>query len=61
MPEDRSVALTYADPDGETATCTNSCVADASIRVERRSGTTWTIENEWELRGTAHAEVGTRP
>lgn len=61
VPEDRSVALRYEDPDGETATCTNSCVADARIVIERRSGGAWRTEREWDLRGTAHAEVGLRP
>ncbi|MCU1448677.1 MAG: hypothetical protein JWP02_847 [Acidimicrobiales bacterium] len=59
IPPERAVALTYVDPDGSTATCTNSERADARISFE-------TYDNGWEgaqwtLEGTAHAEVGTRP
>ena len=61
LPEDRCVEIGYTDPDGSTATCTNSERADASIVLERRSGATWRLEREWRLDGTAHAEVGTRP
>lgn len=61
LPADRCVALTYTDPDGATATCTNSERADATILLERRDRTGWVEERRWELAGTAHAEVGTRP
>lgn len=56
LPAGRSVALEYTDPDGSTATCTNSEVSDATI-VLRRKGS----ERTWDLRGRAHAEVGRRP
>jgi hypothetical protein len=60
IPEERAVAVAYADPDGAPATCTNSERADAEIVLERwRSG--WETERRWSLRGTAHAEIGTRP
>ncbi len=61
VPPDRSVRLTYTDPDGATATCTNSEVATAVIVLERLAGRRWTEERAWTLDGTAHAEVGTRP
>lgn len=52
QPEDRCVSIGYVDPDGATATCTNTERADVSIRIGERS---------WRLPGTGHAEVGTRP
>jgi len=52
IPAGRHVALGYVDPDGSTATCTNSERADATITVGGRT---------WHLDGTAHAEVGHRP
>jgi hypothetical protein len=57
LPSERCVAIPYADPDGATATCTNTERADLDLRVTRRDGT----ERRWHLDGTAHAEVGTRP
>jgi hypothetical protein len=53
---ERSVKLTYTDPDGKTATCTNSEVADATVLYRSRGE-----ERTWELRGRAHAEIGRRP
>lgn len=61
LPPISSVAVGYQDPDGARATCTNSCVADAEIRLERRDGAGWRPARAWSLRGTAHAEVGLRP
>lgn len=55
-----TLALDYADPDGRPSVCRNSERADASIRLERRSGGGWRTEREWHLDGTAHAEVGDR-
>lgn len=52
QPEDRCVTIGYTDPDGATATCTNTERADVSIRIGDRT---------WTLSGTGHAEVGTRP
>ncbi|MGH3343232.1 MAG: hypothetical protein ACRDPK_10175 [Carbonactinosporaceae bacterium] len=60
QPADRCVALTYHDPDGAAATCTNSEIASADVLLERWSGR-WRTERHWRLDGTAHAEVGTRP
>lgn len=56
LPIEPRVALSYADPDGAAATCTNSERASARITVTDRGG-----ERRWALDGTAHAEVGTRP
>jgi hypothetical protein len=60
IPAARAIAMAYADPDGAPATCTNSERADAEIVVERWSRR-WETERQWSLRGTAHAEIGTRP
>lgn len=57
QPPERCVAVPYEDPDGATATCTNTERADLRLRVARGGG--W--ERTWNVRGTAHAEVGTRP
>lgn len=59
VPPERSVALTYVDPDGSAATCTNSERASAEITVESYDGG-WRTERRWSIDGTAHAEVGTR-
>lgn len=61
QPPDRCVTLGYVDPDGATATCTNTERADATVALDRWSGGQWVEERRWELDGTAHAEVGTRP
>jgi hypothetical protein len=60
QPEDRCVYLDYTDPDGATAICANSEAADADVRLERWAGR-WKLEQEWSLRGRAHAERGYRP
>jgi hypothetical protein len=60
IPPERSVALTYVDADGSTATCTNSERASAEIILESYDGG-WRTERHWSIDGTAHAEVGTRP
>ncbi|MET7289614.1 hypothetical protein [Streptomyces sp. NPDC005573] len=60
QPEDRTLALDYTDPDGRHATCHNSERADAHVLLERWWFGGWRTEAEWTLRGTAHAEVGTR-
>jgi len=57
----RTVAIPYADPDGATATCHNSEVSSAVITLDRFGPTGWRPEREWQLDGTAHAEVGLRP
>jgi hypothetical protein len=56
LPADRSVSIAYTDPDGSTATCTNSEVADATVVLRRRGR-----RRTWELGGRAHAEIGRRP
>jgi hypothetical protein len=56
----RSVTLEYVDPDGDTATCTNSELCDAEVVLERRLAT-WELVSRWQLDSCAHAEVGTRP
>jgi hypothetical protein len=61
IPPVASATLEYRDPDGAPAQCTNSCVADAEIRLERRGVSGWTLERSWSVRGTAHAELGERP
>ncbi|HEX4865617.1 MAG TPA: hypothetical protein VFV02_16225 [Acidimicrobiales bacterium] len=60
LPAERCVALTYADPDGSTATCTNTERADTQIAIERWRKR-WNEEQRWSLTGTAHAEIGVRP
>jgi hypothetical protein len=57
----RSVRIGYTDPDGATATCHNSEVATARIRLDRLSTRGWEPERVWHLDRTAHAEIGVRP
>lgn len=57
----RSVAIGYVDPDGATATCHNSELASAQVRLDRLTPRGWQLQREWRLDGTAHAEVGLRP
>jgi hypothetical protein len=57
QPPQRCVSIDYVDPDGDTATCTNTERADLRLRLRTPSG----VEREWVLEGTAHAEVGRRP
>lgn len=61
LPPERSIAVGYVDPDGQTATCTNSERASADIVLERLAGRRWVTERAWHLDGTAHSEVGLRP
>lgn len=65
LPTERCVALDYTDPDGATATCTNSERANAEVHLEylgtRRAGDQRDGTRRWTLSGTAHAEIGTRP
>lgn len=60
IPTDNCVEVGYVDPDGSTATCTNSEVADAEVVLERRRSR-WEVERAWSLIGSAHAEIGSRP
>ena len=57
QPHERCVTIDYTDPDGSTATCTNTEQADVVVELRTQGGT----ERRWELTGTAHAEVGRRP
>ncbi|MFG3172628.1 hypothetical protein [Streptomyces sp. NPDC048200] len=59
QPPERTLTLTYRDPDGAPAVCRNSESADARIVLERWWGR-WRPEATWELDGTAHAEAGDR-
>jgi len=60
IPPEQAVTVGYQDPDGATATCTNSELADADIVLERRRQR-WETVAHWRLEGTAHAEIGVRP
>lgn len=60
IPSSRAVSLQYVDPDGATATCTNSEMADAWIVLERRRRR-WETVSSWRLERSAHSEVGSRP
>ncbi|MFF6916471.1 hypothetical protein [Streptomyces sp. NPDC012466] len=60
LPEESRTAVTYTDPDGSRATCHNSERADVHVSLERRLGGRWQPEQVWDVRGTAHAEVGLR-
>lgn len=62
LPADRTIEVGYTDPDGSTATCTNSERADATVVLWRRDARgRWGNERRWQLDATAHAEMGTRP
>ena len=54
IPPERSVVLTYVDPDGSTCTCTNSERASAELTLEAYDGG-WRTERQWTLDRTAHA------
>jgi hypothetical protein len=60
QPEEATLAVDYRDPDGTPAVCRNTERADAAIVLERPAAGGWAVARRWELRGTAHAEVGTR-
>lgn len=61
MPAERCVAVGYRDPDSAAAVCTNTERADVRIGYERYHRGRWATWREWELSGTAHAELGHRP
>jgi hypothetical protein len=53
LPEEETVEVDYADPDGATLLCRNSGRASATIELRHgRDVRSWTLD------GTAHAEVG---
>jgi hypothetical protein len=61
QPPAATLAVDYQDPDGAPAVCHNTERADAVIVLERRDGAAgWRVERRWDIRGTAHAEVGGR-
>ncbi len=60
QPAGSCVVVPYTDPDGGTATCTNTERADAEIRLDRWRGH-WREMRRWRVAGRAHAEVGARP
>jgi len=59
QPAERTLTLTYTDPDGSRAVCRNSERADAQVVLQRWWGR-WRTEARWTLDATAHAEVGQR-
>ncbi|HET9380789.1 MAG TPA: hypothetical protein VFP69_08160 [Streptomyces sp.] len=59
LPGGSRAAVDCADPDGGRAVCHNTERADVRVELERWRGR-WRREALWELRGTAHAEVGLR-
>ncbi len=60
LPEESRIAVGYTDPDGGRAVCHNSERADVHVCLERRRGARWEPDQLWDVRGTAHAEVGLR-
>ena len=57
QPPERCVSIDYTDPNGATATCTNTERADLALTLRWQDGRSRT----WRLDGTAHAEIGRRP
>ncbi len=58
QPPERTLAVSYTDPDGSTAVCRNTERADAVITLQRRTAHGWQAQRQWRLDATAHAEVG---
>ncbi|MEU5366474.1 hypothetical protein ABZ354_23870 [Streptomyces sp. NPDC005925] len=59
LPGGVRAAVDYTDPDGSRATCHNTERADVRVELEQWRGR-WRREALWDVRGTAHAEVGLR-
>jgi hypothetical protein len=57
---EETVRVDYTDPDGTQAICHNSERANATIRLFHRLNGRWSVDREWHLTATAHAEVGLR-
>lgn len=57
LPTERTLAVPFTDPDGSALVCHNSERADADIELTLPGRPS----RRWELRGTAHAEVGLAP
>lgn len=58
LPEEQTVDVSYLDPDGRLLICRNSERAQAAIKLFRRDRGAWTVERDWLLTSTAHAEAG---
>lgn len=56
----RFIQVTYHDPDGTPAYCTNTEVADAAIEVQRLQAGGWRTTETYALSGSAHIEFGDR-
>ena len=61
LPAERCVVVDYRDPDGSTATCTNSERADVVVETADLTARGWRQQRSWTLDGTGHAEIGSRP
>lgn len=61
LPADRCVRVGYVDPDGATATCTNTERADVTVATSELTLRGWRSHRRWQLAGTGHAEMGSRP
>ena len=61
LPADRCVDVGYTDPDGETATCTNTARADVDVGLDDLTPRGWRRRRSWRLDATGHAEIGRRP
>ncbi len=57
---ERSVQVTYTDPDGSSRYCCNSEVADMALQLFARDGRTWSLAGELTAVGSAHLEFGSR-
>lgn len=57
---ERSVQVTYTDPDGSNRYCCNSEVADMALQLFARNGRTWSLESGLVADGNAHLEFGAR-
>jgi len=61
LPTDRCVRVPYTDPDGATATCTNTERADVAVELQQLTPRGLRVERRWRLEATGHAEIGRRP
>lgn len=57
---ERSVQVTYTDPDGSNRYCCNSEVAGMALQLHGRNGRTWKLATELTAAGSAHLEFGAR-
>lgn len=56
-PIERMVRAEYTDPSGELAWCHNSCAADLTLTLSRRSWGRWKVDRDLMSRGRAHFEI----